>query len=113
MGKIFVKKYQFSFNPDKKTITFYSSNNNNGGKDGDKNNGNSNYLIYIIFGGIIFLLLIIIGILIWKFYLKEKYLRKKRANELDDDYDYIQKKDSKKESNTNNINEKLTDEPLE
>ena len=109
MGKLFVKKYQFSFNPDKKSITFYSTNNNEI-IDDNKKKENTNYLIYVVFGGIIFILLIIIVILIWKFYLKEKYLRKKRANELDDDYDYIQKKDNKKENNTN---EKLTDEPYE
>ena len=108
MGKPFVKKYQFTFNPDKKTINFYSLNIEENGNE--KNNKNYNIVIYILFSIIILLLLIIIVILIWKYCKNEKILRKKRANELDDDYEYSQKKDIK---NENDSNEKLTDEPFE
>ena len=103
MGKPFVKKYQFFFNPDKKSIIFYSLNN-----EGENSNSNNNILIFIILGSIIFILLIIIGVLVWKYLLREKYLRKKRANELDDDYEYTQKK-----NNENETNEKLIDESNE
>ena len=105
MGKPYTKKYQFSFNPDKRTIIFYSLNNKE-----EVNKHNNNDKIFIILGIIIFILLVIIGILLWKFYLKDKYLRKKRANELDDDYEYIQKKEEKKE---NEGKEKLIDEQNE
>jgi biopolymer transport protein ExbB/TolQ len=103
MGKPFVKKYQFFFNPDKKSIIFYSLNN-----ESENENPNSNIMIIIILGSIIFILLIIIGILVWKYLLREKYLRKKRANELDDDYEYTQKK-----NNENEPNEKLIDDSNE
>ena len=102
MGKPFAKKYQFFFNPDKKSIIFYSLNNEG---ENENPNSNNNILIFIILGGIIFILLIIIGILVWKYLLREKYLRKKRANELDDDYEYTQKK-----KNENESDEKLIDE---
>ena len=105
MGKPFVKKYQFTFNPDRKVISFYSSIKEANEKG--MNAININTLMYIIFCGIILLLLIIIGILIWKYCQSEKNLRKKRANELDDDFEYSQKKDNKIE---NDSNEKLIDE---
>jgi len=101
MGKPFEKKYQFFFNPDKKSIIFYTLNEG----ENENPNSNNNILIFIILGGIIFILLIIIGILVWKYLLREKYLRKKRANELDDDYEYTQKK-----KNENESDEKLIDE---
>jgi hypothetical protein len=107
MGKPFAKKYQFFFNPDKKSIIFYSLNNKSASEN-ENPNSNNNIMIFIILGSIIFILLIIIGILVWKYLLREKYLRKKRANELDDDYEYTQKKDNENESK-----EKLVDDTNE
>ena len=88
IGTIFLKKYFFTFNQDTKMIGFYNEN-LPGGK---KNNTNDNSFliknkVYLIF--IIFVLIIIFGLL--GFYLgKLLYdnVRRKRINELDDNYQY-------------------------
>ena len=102
LGKIFSLKYKFMFNPEIKKIGFYpkfkdiNTNNNN-----DINNDNNNnflskvpqILIVIAF----FILLIFIVVII----LKNLFLkRKKRANELEDDYEYLS--EDKKENNIEN-----------
>ena len=96
VGKIFIKKYPFIFDYDKKTISFVHLNNNNknGNKEQNKSN-NNNYNIwtdvklYIFF--FLLIVAIIIGIFIGKMLWKKQ--RKMRANELDDNYDYIEKFD--------------------
>ena len=108
-GYIFLKKYQFSFDQDAKRITFYNQdsldneekdNNENKGKNNNKSNNDKkekmNYLaiILVIISWIIF---IGVGIILGTFIYKKCY-KKKRANELNDDYEYIS------ESNNNNIN---------
>ena len=108
-GYIFLKKYQFSFDQDAKRITFYNQdsldneekdNNENKGKNNNKSNNDKkekmNYLaiILVIISWIIF---IGVGIILGTFIYKKCY-KKKRANELNDDYEYVS------ESNNNNIN---------
>lgn len=93
-GSIFLRKYQFVFNPDSKMINFYDINitdeNNNGDEDKNKN-GKLMYFL-VIFGIIIsWIIFIVLGIYIGK-YIYKKYNKKHRANELDDKYEYISEK---------------------
>ena len=90
-GKIFLKKYLLNFDYESKRIGFYTdlnydSDSNNNGRKGK--NRSSNYYLWILW----ITLLIITGIVCFflgKIIYDKK--RKKRANELDDDYDYAQK----------------------
>ena len=114
IGKLFLKKYQFTFDHDKKTISYYKANDENydddfGGeskdnkqKTGDNNNINNNYLIYIIILLSIFFIVIII--LLIKFYfinLCSNKHRKKLVNELVDEdnaeYHEIENKNKNKD----------------
>ena len=132
MGRPFLQKYQFIINPDKKNIIFYSNLNynyskneeDNGNpekdedgdskrnededgdrytKNGDKNNSKTILLTVIIIGAI--LIIIVLGYYIWNCYFKLKYLRRKRANELDDQYEYINHKDLNQKDSLDPINE--------
>ena len=98
MGKPFLRKYQFTFNPDLKQYYFYTqeeqdSSDSSGGKV------KVNVLIIIIIGTII--IVAVACFLLFKFYLYDLFQRKKRANELDDDFEYTQQKEEN--SNTNSI----------
>ena len=89
LGKIFMKKYQFEFDFEKKKIGYYKIQKSN--KEPDNPNNTFKYILII---GVIIILsaiLIILGIIIGKNYFKN---RKKRANELDDDFDYKEKNES-------------------
>ena len=108
MGRPFLQKYQFFINPDKKNINFYSNsdmmNKNEEKAEETNNNKKSNTILYIII--IVWLIIIIVlGFFLWKYYSEAKNIKKKRANELDDDYDYQQKKDLTGKEYTNPINE--------
>ena len=94
LGKIFMKKYPFIFDYDKKTVSFvhlkkYGGGQSNNESDKTKENKSgifANIKIYIII--ILLIIAVIIGIFIGK-YIWDKQ-RKKRANELDDDnYEYV------------------------
>ena len=98
MGKPFLKKYQFSFNPDNKQIFFYSKKDDNKGKT-DELNGKMNLGTIVIIVLITVINVSIIFFLIFKFFIYEKINRKKRANELDDDFEYVQKNDNRNENN--------------
>ena len=100
-GRIFLKKYQFIFDNDQKTITYIGINKpeenieTNEEEESEKNFfKNKIYLILIIV-----ILIIGIGVLVGLF-LGKKFCnqhKKKRANELDDDYEYIEKKNNPNE----------------
>jgi hypothetical protein len=97
MGKPFLKKYQFSFNYDAKNILFYQN-----------YEGNKVVPIYVLILAIVGTLIVVgvIAFLVFKFYFGGKCLRKKRANELeDDDYAYTSKDEGKIQSGKNNNNE--------
>ena len=114
LGITFLRRYQFIFNYDSKTIGFYNENlkeknetdnNNNNNSDLDSNTNtdtNSNFLdshlrIIIEVGiGLILIVLIFVAFLIGQ---KISQQRKKRANELaDDNYEYFSKDNNIKEN---------------
>ena len=82
LGKPFLKKYQLSYNVDMSTVHFYkinNTNNNNNIKKGDKSKN-------IIF---LFILIILVIFFIGIYYKKIFHAkRKKRKNELSEDYDF-------------------------
>ena len=87
LGIPFLRKYQFTYNEEKKVIGFYNYNEKQ--KDNNKNNNNNKMILYILFSFlfIIFcLLLVFLGMCIHKFLYGQK--RRKKANELDDEFDY-------------------------
>ena len=100
-GRLFLKKYQFVFDNDQKAIFYLGINDFNKksktGEDNQNNNDNLKYKLYLIF----ILAILIIGIAVATGCYFGKIIfnkqKKKRANELDDDYEYIEKK--------NNLNE--------
>ena len=94
MGKIFMKKYPFIFDYDQRTISFvylnkFGNTPNEESKKSKKNNNKKSFFlnvkIYIFIG--LLIIAVILGIFIGKMLWKNK--RKQRANELDDNYDYI------------------------
>ena len=106
-GKIFMQKYFFNFNVDSSTIGFYTDLYNSNSEINNKSWYNSQF-IFLIFS----IILIIIGV---GCFLLGKYIYKKnpkrKANELDDDYEYTQndkkeslKQDSKKDDDKLGIN---------
>ena len=108
-GKILVKKYSFMFDQDKKQIYYihYGTNSDNEYEkdkiDNDKNNNaGKNNKIYIYLS-IIIIFIIVAGIVGFIFGRKiwEKH-RKRKAFELDDNYDYTKENDN--EYNSNIIN---------
>jgi hypothetical protein len=101
LGKTFLNKYQFSFNQDSKMISFYPYRNNYNYKiDEDERNNKKNKKFNLSYIWIV----ICIACLLFGIYIGTKIViknRKKRANELEDEYDY---KDEKEDNNTNLIN---------
>ena len=91
-GKPFLKKYLFTFNYDSKNVYFYLP--GESGKENDKQNGkkkDNKVSIVILIIAIIATVIVVsvICYLIFKFFLYERFFRKKRANELEDaDYEY-------------------------
>ena len=85
IGKPFLKKYQLTFDLDSKTINYYVSSTI---KKEDKENSTGKIIlivaIIIICGGV----LLVTGYFLGK---KLNEMRKKRANELNDDFDYSAK----------------------
>ena len=91
LGFPFLKKYQFIFDEDKKLIGYYNSPENYDNSKIIENENNEKYRLYIL---IIVLLLIVLLLLVITFFLVKKLMnknRRKRANELDDEYEYNNK----------------------
>lgn len=96
MGKIFLNKYQFSFNQDSKTINFHQkeiksqkigiTNINN--KPKNKSKFNTNYIWILIC-----IICLMIGIYLGNRFIVKK--KKLRANELEDEYEYKSDLDTK------------------
>ena len=105
-GKLFIEKYFFNFDMDSKSIGFYRDlYNSETGSDNKSildNKSTSNIPIWIILA---LLLIILTGIGCFLFgRLLYKKKPKKRANELDDDFEYVQKKDEETFINNSNNN---------
>ena len=97
-GKPFLKKYPFTVDNDQKTVSLFIGE--------DSTHKENNTLIYILII-VSILFLIVLGLLIYFGYkLIKKGKAKKRANELDEDYDYIT------QGNINDDIEKKNKEPL-
>ena len=108
LGKPFFMKYTFVYNGDAKTIGFYQKKNEI--KIKDKNNWKIELNILKIIFIIILLLIFISLVIIIAYYLGKRYnlIRKKHANELDDDYDYFNSIYSPKSKDINNKNNKIS-----
>ena len=94
-GEIFLKKYYIVFNQDEKTLGYYKNmerpKNNKDKKDNMIINNSSWYKTFII---IIIIILLVVCVIIMGIYIyKNKKNRKKKANELDDEYNYEPKFD--------------------
>ena len=110
-GKPFFLKYIFVYNGDKKTIGFY--NKKDKAKIQDKNNDNKNkWKLELNINKVIIIVLLIfiliILIIIISYYLGKKcnMIRKKQANELDDNYEYNSSLALKYKYDKKDINEK-------
>ena len=101
LGKPFLKKYLFSFNYEDKNVYFYVP------EEKEEGNGKNISVAVLVISIIATIIVVsVICFLIFKFFLYEKFFKKKRANELsDDDYDYTSKEDMGKEGL--NINTEL------
>ena len=96
-GRIFLLKYQLIFENDKKQIGLYKKaiQDNNittqstEHTNNDDDNTNGNYIYIIIISILVLIMAIGGGILIYKIYSNKN--RKKRADELDDDFIYESK----------------------
>ena len=101
LGRAFLNKYQFFFNPDTKVIGFYNPNilvekinDEDDNIKKDKNNDSnilSKYLIYVLILSFLLFISIIFGI----FYACKSCnnnKKRKRANELDDEFEYFENK---------------------
>ena len=100
IGKIFLKKYTFTFNKDSKTIGYYLKTKDSNNSDPD--NGlfftKASFIIIVVFVLIIFS---VFGFFVGKYFYDK--MRKRRMNELDDIYDYKpQENDSIDDKNTSN-----------
>lgn len=86
LGTPFLRKYQFDFDFKNTLIGYYRGKNKK--EDKEPNNKSINWILFYI-EIIVFILLIALGVFLIKKFYKN---RKKRANELDDDYEYHEKK---------------------
>jgi hypothetical protein len=95
LGDIFFSKYQFVFNHDSKTISFYNINLDFEHKENSTKtiiiNKSMDWKLIILIIVLSSILFIGVGFIVGKTIYK-KYKKKKRANELDDDYDYVSDK---------------------
>jgi hypothetical protein len=95
LGNIFMRKYQFVFNLESKEIGFYNPNlekkqKNNENDEGNPKDSSKIWLIVLLIIAVIIIIVGVVNFIKMKFY--NSSLKKKRANELDDDFDYISHK---------------------
>ena len=87
LGKLFLKKYPINFDFENEVIDIYDNyiekqNDNKGNQNGNNDN---NMTLYIILACILVVITGVLGYFLGKYLNK---IRKKRANELKDDYEY-------------------------
>ena len=99
VGSIFLKKYFFTFNQESKMIGYYNENL----PRGKKTNNNSKSFNYILFGVVVILIIIfgILGFFVGKFVYDK--IRKKRVNEIDDNFDYNPQQNNNDEDKNNGL----------
>ena len=108
-GKIFMQKYLFNFETDSRHIGFYidlnydeeEENKNNSNIKDNKNESLNLYLLIVL--GVLLLIIIGFGCFFLGKFVYDKN-RKKRANELDDEYEYKQKNNEEYLTNNSNKN---------
>ena len=110
IGSIFLRKYFFTFNQNTKMIGYYNEDLPGGKKKKKNNDKDTNFLSFLdnrVLIVIIAILVIIFGIVGFLFG-KMVYdkVRKKRINEVDDNYDYFPEQNNGKGNDNNNNNEK-------
>ena len=97
IGKPFLKKYPFTVDNDKNTISLYVLDNEN------INSKTNNTIIYLaILICVVIILLGLAAFLLYKLYWK-KIKNKKRANELDEDYEYLSKEKNRDKGEDNSV----------
>ena len=113
LGKVFLKKYITLFNLDSKMIQIYNKinkeENESNGKDEEgkkekkegNDNSSENYILYII---LLNLFIVCIFSILFYFIGKHFNKRKKKANELVDEYDYTTSEVNKTINNFNSLN---------
>ena len=84
-GYPFFKKYEFVFQPDKKIIGTYISY-PKGSMNDNGNKTNTSVILLICLVCVLFVVISVLSIFLFK--LLKKKLKKRRANELDDNFDY-------------------------
>ena len=96
-GKIFLQKYFFNFDAENKIIEYYKLNSNNNNKREGNEINSENKILHSTISVMIFVLVIMFSLILYFVIYKCKYenIRKKRANELDDDFDYAEKRNEK------------------
>ena len=86
-GLDFLKKYTLTFNRDDKVITYYKTHNDETKDDKPESTSTTKYIVIIIVLSVVFILCIAFLV----YYILKIKPRKKKANELDEDYDYQSK----------------------
>ena len=107
IGSIFLKKYFFTFNQDTKKIGYYKEEKN---KENNENDNsifsilNNKYIIFIMI--ILIIIFCVVGFFLGKIVYDK--VRKKRINEVDDNYDYFPQENINDNNDNNDliINEK-------
>ena len=97
LGKLFTLKYKFVFNQENKVIGFYTPTDPHNNNNEVFNNYKYIWIVVGIAGGI---LLILLGYFLGKYIYQ---VRKKRANELLDEYEYKEEHNDEKNINTDNV----------
>ena len=101
-GLPFFMKYRLVFNQDTLTIGFYNDNIKH-------NNDNGSYNLLTKFWFWIIIILILFGLIFGSIFIYKKFFgnnRRKKANELDDEFDYEAKRDKADNLNSNENNDK-------
>ena len=103
LGEIFLKKYYIVFNQKEKTLGYYTKMEKPRNIK-NRNNDNSIYnkLIIIVITTLFFICLVSFGVYVYN----NKKPRKKKANELDDEYNYDARFDSLEKDKASNLTDK-------
>ena len=95
LGKIFFKKFVTIIDSDKNQISIYNSYNKEMSNDENSNHPFKFNILYLV----VFIAFIIFGILCYLLGKNLNKIRKKKANELNDDYDYTPARNNNIEKN--------------